>query len=755
LFYDPFDGVVKYHRTNDGLDWTVEPETLIVNPNADNSDLYTQGVVDLGDGKNLLAAFQKVAWEPYCCWGETVMSRSTDGGATWSRLETLDTGGRETGFGQLLRSPTGRLWYVFQDSLYAYYFRASSRLPLADIFYMTSDDAGLTWTSPEILTRYKGPDLLPSVTFHGDTPIISFSSTRAIASEWVNNLYPGKGHIWVGSPGIADEVPSSMPPVVLFPRVMDVVFSSNQSARFRTLVLDETGVSSVFADYEIKGKSSGRVELTREASTDVWTAEIGPYDLGDKIDAIIKATDVDGNEAVGAGYVWSGVSYPPVRPLRFYIEPVHDVGNIGLIVPSSSVGPVSTTWPDLMDESGSYNGRRLHAGGQFGPSPLSHIDGDGYRGRWPLDGIESSPLDYLFQAYLYAIVPPAAGDADHRDVWVWKEIASPIQTSRGKCAADGKYEEFEQSNQDFILRYRSYARCQDVGLEIVQVSHQWSNDAYDDYIIFDFNVKNTGVTGEIDSLFVTMYFDFDIFDRHNALPGFPGVTDDVLEYDRDLRLVFMHDSGDACTENQTECPPAWIGVTVLPEAAPDLLIPECPLCGVTSQWEPGIDDSFNAIPHMPTADHRLTIGVGPLYLESEADTTLSFGLVFGGSKAQLLENLTTMRTQDRLRKNVEECIVTGGETERSTLPQSFALHQNYPNPFNPSTTIRFDVPKPSEVTVRVIDLLGREVKSLVSDVLPAGRHEVRWDAAGLANGVYFIMMETEQFEQARKVVFLQ
>ena len=88
-------------------------------------------------------------------------------------------------------------------------------------------------------------------------------------------------------------------------------------------------------------------------------------------------------------------------------------------------------------------------------------------------------------------------------------------------------------------------------------------------------------------------------------------------------------------------------------------------------------------------------------------------------------------------------------------PFSFRLHQNYPNPFNPASEIRFDVPDAGFVTLRVFDLLGEEVATLVEDELPAGTHSVRWDARNEPSGVYFYRLTAAGFTQTRKLVLLR
>jgi predicted GH43/DUF377 family glycosyl hydrolase len=77
----------------------------------------------------------------------------------------------------------------------------------------------------------------------------------------------------------------------------------------------------------------------------------------------------------------------------------------------------------------------------------------------------------------------------------------------------------------------------------------------------------------------------------------------------------------------------------------------------------------------------------------------------------------------------------------NAIPQRFILHQNYPNPFNPSTTIEFDLPKTSEVSLKIFNIHGEEVATLVSDRLTAGNYTYEWDASNLASGVYLYRLQ--------------
>jgi aminopeptidase N len=75
--------------------------------------------------------------------------------------------------------------------------------------------------------------------------------------------------------------------------------------------------------------------------------------------------------------------------------------------------------------------------------------------------------------------------------------------------------------------------------------------------------------------------------------------------------------------------------------------------------------------------------------------------------------------------------------KKNEMPRGFVLEQNYPNPFNPTTVISYQLPVNSYVTLKIFDLLGREVSTLVNEKKDAGRFSVQWDASARASGVYF------------------
>jgi tetratricopeptide (TPR) repeat protein len=95
------------------------------------------------------------------------------------------------------------------------------------------------------------------------------------------------------------------------------------------------------------------------------------------------------------------------------------------------------------------------------------------------------------------------------------------------------------------------------------------------------------------------------------------------------------------------------------------------------------------------------------------------------------------------------------ETEEEILPTEYTLYQNYPNPFNPVTTIKYDLPFASDVSLIIYDILGRKVKELVNTKQPAGRYEVQFDASNLASGVYIYQLIADEFISSKKMILLK
>jgi endoglucanase len=93
--------------------------------------------------------------------------------------------------------------------------------------------------------------------------------------------------------------------------------------------------------------------------------------------------------------------------------------------------------------------------------------------------------------------------------------------------------------------------------------------------------------------------------------------------------------------------------------------------------------------------------------------------------------------------------------ENQLLPTSFELKQNYPNPFNPSTMIQFQLPASAFVTLKVYNILGREVAVLLNETKEAGQHEIKFSNVNLPSGVYVYMLDSENFNSVRKMMLVK
>jgi len=107
-----------------------------------------------------------------------------------------------------------------------------------------------------------------------------------------------------------------------------------------------------------------------------------------------------------------------------------------------------------------------------------------------------------------------------------------------------------------------------------------------------------------------------------------------------------------------------------------------------------------------------------------------------------------------MKQEVLDILTTDVEDENSSVKE-FSLEQNYPNPFNPSTVISYQLPVSSDVTLKVYDVLGNEVATLVNEEKPAGSYEVEFPAEGLTSGIYFYKFQAGSFVETKKMILMK
>jgi photosystem II stability/assembly factor-like uncharacterized protein len=113
-------------------------------------------------------------------------------------------------------------------------------------------------------------------------------------------------------------------------------------------------------------------------------------------------------------------------------------------------------------------------------------------------------------------------------------------------------------------------------------------------------------------------------------------------------------------------------------------------------------------------------------------------------------------TNEGVWKTKTNTVITGINDEvNNDMPETFHLSQNYPNPFNPTTTIKYQIPGLSFVTLKVYDVLGNEIATLANEEKPAGSYEVEFNANGLPSGIYFYRIQADFFVETKKMILIK
>jgi hypothetical protein len=141
-------------------------------------------------------------------------------------------------------------------------------------------------------------------------------------------------------------------------------------------------------------------------------------------------------------------------------------------------------------------------------------------------------------------------------------------------------------------------------------------------------------------------------------------------------------------------------------------------------------------------------------------------LIAGDPKGEYLFVDRDIASGSRYYYLLEDVSLNGLRTQHGPIsvdissPKTFSLSQNFPNPFNPETKIRYELPENREIMVKVFDILGREVRTLVNGRVDAGFHEVTWDATDnvgrrVSSGVYYYQIVAGDFREIKKMLLIK
>jgi hypothetical protein len=165
----------------------------------------------------------------------------------------------------------------------------------------------------------------------------------------------------------------------------------------------------------------------------------------------------------------------------------------------------------------------------------------------------------------------------------------------------------------------------------------------------------------------------------------------------------------------------------------------------------------NLISPVLPGDRRMILSTRPAANRmnpGETHTVLMAQLVARGNNHT--NSVTALkRDADSVRALCQNNFVIGLEAISSLIPSNYNLYQNYPNPFNPVTKIKFDIPKSESVTIKIYNALGKEITTLVNDIIKTGIYSIDWDGSAYPSGIYFCRIVTENFTQTNKMILMK
>jgi hypothetical protein len=173
------------------------------------------------------------------------------------------------------------------------------------------------------------------------------------------------------------------------------------------------------------------------------------------------------------------------------------------------------------------------------------------------------------------------------------------------------------------------------------------------------------------------------------------------------------------------------------------------------------NDSIEVIVNQADFNRKGWQKIGTVYLTSGNKKVMKIDNTYLGTGKYLIADAVMMMINRKLSPDV---VITGIKDEQNNESLTVAeywLSQNYPNPFNPVTIIKFSVPiipsslVPRPVSLKVFDVLGREIATLINEEKAPGSYEVKWDATNFSSGVYFYRLSTGGFNETRKMILLR
>lgn len=299
-----------------------------------------------------------------------------------------------------------------------------------------------------------------------------------------------------------------------------------------------------------------------------------------------------------------------------------------------------------------------------------------------------------------------------------------------------------------------------LGLDVAQETFAFKDE---NFIVHLLRIKNLGTKGTLKNVFVGIFYDFDI--SSSAAPQVYA-NDDMASYDADNNISYMFDGDDpnrpGNDTGEGGISSGYVGIKFL-NLEPSNNIILFPGSGaiqfLTDEQRYALLSTrrFDSQVTQPR-DYSILHSSGPFKLKPGNSISLTFVLGIGEGLNGLIATMNRVRSYSGSMQTLSE-VLNESRNPSETIVPSLALSQNYPNPFNPSTTITFSLPNVGTrhvVSLRVYDVLGREVVTLVNEEMAAGSYEVTWDAkdqhgSPLTSGVYFYRLAAGSFVETKRM----
>jgi hypothetical protein len=315
-------------------------------------------------------------------------------------------------------------------------------------------------------------------------------------------------------------------------------------------------------------------------------------------------------------------------------------------------------------------------------------------------------------------------------------------------------------------------------IEITQTSYSFTDALNAGYLILELELTNTGATA-LSGVLAGIYFDWDINSfttntgevtfENLTIPGINGGNPFPVEFTRIFDNANPNPLLGAIPLSQNIFRASWVADNaqeIFPGGASPFTEANKYNYMLTRRANQPYGDPFGP------ADKSLVVGVGGgtngqpaaagFDIGPGATVMLAMAIVGGNDATEFIQNgaFAMQKWVDMGNDVIVLQAPVGIADAGNLIPTEYALHQNYPNPFNPTTTIKYDLKQTSEVSLKIYNLLGQEVRTLVNASEEAGFKNVVWDGLNnsgqrVASGVYIYHIQAGNFIEARKMILMK